>query len=485
MKTQTSTTSALYERLFIAMSHASLSDSYKFSQWPQYRPGTESIFSYGEFRGSKRFTHSIIAGLQIFLQEFMARPITTQEVDYAEELMKAHGEPFNREGWDYIIKKHKGYLPLRIKAAPEGTLIPLSNALFTVENTDKKCYWLTSFKETVLLPAVWYPSAVATISFHIKKICAQFLAETSDTPSDIDFMLNDFGFRGVNVNQGAGVGGVTHLMMFKGTDNIMALIYAREFYKCHMAGFSIPAMEHSTVTSWEEAGEYDAFDNMINQYADFGMKTFACVIDSYDTFGAVKNHWIDGGLLKKVKAKGARVVLRPDSGDATVVPVQVIQLLIENLKDECTVNSKGYTMLPNYVRVIQGDGVNQDSIRQILQNLKDLKISASNIVFGMGGKLLQADIDRDTMEAAMKCSSTALSNGREIDVYKQPKTDSKKNSKRGRVTLVRENGEYKTIREADKTDTQEEVLRVVYENGKLFNIETLDEIRARVDTYFV
>lgn len=479
------TINTLQSRLFLAMSHASLADSYKFSQYKQYRPNTESVFSYGEFRGSQKFTHSIMAGLSIFLQEFMARPVTMEEIDYAEELMLAHGEPFNRTGWEYIVKEHNGFLPLRIKAAPEGTLIPLSNALFTVENTDKNCHWLTSFKETVLLPAVWYPSAVATISFNIKQICAEFLKDTSDTPSDIDFMLNDFGFRGVNVNQGAGVGGVSHLMMFKGTDNIMALIYAREFYKCKMAGFSIPAMEHSTVTSWEKDGEFDSFDNMINSYADFGIKKFACVIDSYDTFGAVKNYWIDGGLLNKVKAKGACVVLRPDSGDPTKVPVEVIQMLLEHLKDDCTVNSKGYKVLPDYVRVIQGDGINQESIRTILQKLKDLKISASNIVFGMGGKLLQAEIDRDTMEAAMKCSSTTLSNAVEIDVYKQPKTDSKKNSKRGRVTLVRENGEYKTIRESDITSNQEEVLRVVYENGKLFNIETLDEIRARIDAYFV
>ena len=136
------------------------------------------------------------------------------------------------------------------------------------------------------------------------------------------------------------------------------------------------------------------------------------------------------------------------------------------------------------LRVIQGDGVNQDSIRQILQNLKDRKISACNIVFGMGGKLLQADLDRDTMEAAMKCSSTTV-NGRKIDVYKQPITDSKKNSKRGELTLVIENGEYKTIRVEDKTDAQEEVLQLVYENGKLYNIPSLDEIRQRVNNTFI
>lgn len=466
--------------LFTAMSHATMADSYKFSQYAQYRPHTENIDSYIEFRGSKRFTKSVFAGFSIFLQQVMARPVTKEEIDYAEGLIAGHGEPFNRAGWDYILEKHSGFLPLRIKAVPEGSVIPLSNVLVTVENTDPNCAWLTSFKETVMLPAVWYPSLVATVSYHIREICQQFLDETSDNPEAIGFMLNDFGFRGVSSSESSGIGGFGHLTSFMGTDNIAAMIYAREFYDAKTAGYSIPAMEHSTVTSWERNGEYDAFDNMINKFGNEDA-IFACVIDSYDTMGAVKNHWLDGGLLNKVKERKARVVLRPDSGDPTKVPVEVIELLMENLAEEVTVNSKGFKVLPNYVRVIQGDGINQESIRQILQNLKDRGISACNIVFGMGGKLLQAELDRDTMEAAMKCSSTTVQ-GRQIDVYKQPKTDSKKNSKRGKLTLVCENGEYKTIRIEDMTDAQEEVLQLVYENGKLFNLPTLEDIRNRINS---
>lgn len=460
-----------------------MADSYKYSQYKQYRPGTESIFSYIEFRGSERFDSTLNVGFSVFLQEVMAKPVTKEQVDYAEELITSHGEPFNREGWDYILEKYNGYLPLRIKAAPEGLVIPLHNALVTVENTDPECYWLTSFMETVILPAIWYPATVGTISYNIRKTCMAYLNATSDTPEeDIGFMLNDFGYRGVSSIQSAGIGGLAHLSVFKGTDNIAAIMYARQYYNEKMAGFSIPAMEHSTVTSWEVNGEKDSFDNMINQYA----KTpgiFACVIDSYDTYAAVKDIWLAGGLLAKVKASGARVVLRPDSGDPRTVPVEIIEMLIEGLGDEVTVNSKGFKVLPPYVRVIQGDGVNEYSINDILHKLKLRGISASNIVFGMGGKLLQADIDRDTLQAAMKCSSTTV-DGREIDVFKQPKTDSKKNSKRGRITLVRENGKYNTIRIEDKTDAQEEVLQVVYCNGELFNIPNLTEVRQRIDTYF-
>lgn len=285
---------------------ALLGDSYKYSQFAQYRPGTESIFSYVEFRGSDKFAKTLNIGFTVFLQNILAKPVTRDEVDEMEAIITAHGEPFNRAGWDYILEKHNGFLPLEIKAAPEGLVIPIKNALVTVENTDPECYWLTSFMETMILPAVWYPATVGTISYHIREICTHYLNLTSDTPeADIGFMLNDFGFRGVSSTESAGIGGLAHLAVFKGTDNIPGILTARRYYDEPMAGFSIPAMEHSTVTSWEVDGEKDSFDNMINTYAKNGI--FACVIDSYDTYGAVKNIWLDGGLLAKVKASGARV----------------------------------------------------------------------------------------------------------------------------------------------------------------------------------
>ena len=226
-------------------------DSYKCSQFVQYRPGTESIFSYVEFRGSDHFKETLNVGFSIFLQEVLSKPITQADIDEAEEIITAHGEPFNREGWQYILDTYNGYLPLRIKAAPEGLVIPLSNALVTVENTDPKCYWLTSFMETVILPAVWYPATVASTSYEIRKVCTDFLNRTSDDPAgDIGFMLNDFGFRGVSSTESAGIGGLAHLAVFKGTDNIAGILAARKYYSEKMAGFSIPAMEHSTVTSW-------------------------------------------------------------------------------------------------------------------------------------------------------------------------------------------------------------------------------------------
>jgi nicotinamide phosphoribosyltransferase len=166
-------------------------DSYKFSQFPQYPQGTTNVRSYIESRGGV-WKQTVFFGLQIFLKEYLSNPITQDDIDTAEELILAHGEPFNREGWEYILKEHGGFLPVRIKAVPEGSVIPVKNVLATVENTDPQCAWLTSYVETALLRAIWYPTTVATNSYESKRIIHDYLVKTGD-PSLIDFKLHDFG----------------------------------------------------------------------------------------------------------------------------------------------------------------------------------------------------------------------------------------------------------------------------------------------------
>ena len=152
-------------------------DSYKCSQFKQYPPGTEYVYSYIESRGGL-WDVTVFFGLQAFLREYLSKPITQNDIDVAEKIITAHGEPFNREGWEYIVKQHGGKLPVEIKALPEGTVIETKNVLVSIVNTDPKCYWLTSYLETALLRAVWYPTTVATNSYHSKKIILRGLEET-------------------------------------------------------------------------------------------------------------------------------------------------------------------------------------------------------------------------------------------------------------------------------------------------------------------
>lgn len=455
-------------------------DSYKFCHHLCYPPNTTNIFSYVESRGG-RFSRTLFYGLQIWLKRRLLTPVTQEDVDEAAGFAAAHGVPFNREGWEYIVREHKGLLPVEIRAVPEGMVIPTHNVLATVVNTDPNVPWLTSFLETALLRAIWYPTTVATLSWHAKQTIRAALVKSSDNPEDeLLFRLHDFGARGVSSDESAQLGGSAHLVNFRGTDTVAGILAARRYYNEPMAGFSIPAAEHSTITSWGRDSETSAYKNMVTQFARPG-SIFAVVSDSYDIMNAVNHIWGET-LRDDVANSGATLVVRPDSGDPVVVPVDVVEALGERFG--YTVNSKGYKVLNKCVRVIQGDGMNIDSIKTLYDNLMARGWSAENVAVGMGGGLLQS-VTRDTQKFAQKASSACI-NGKWQDVYKDPVTDQGKRSKRGRLALIRSNGigssQWVTVR-ADSMEAQgnADQLVTVFRNGQLLVDHTFAEVRERSD----
>ncbi len=451
-------------------------DSYKVSMFKQYPAGTTSVYSYIESRGG-RYDRTVFFGLQAFIKEYLLEPITQADIDIADEILTAHGEPFPRAMWQHILDKHNGYLPVVIRAVPEGTVVPVKNVLATIENTDPECFALTTWLETAILRAIWYGTTVASQSYTIKQVILHYLEMTGD-PSLIDFKLHDFGARGVSSLESAGIGGAAHLINFMGSDTITGVLYAREYYNAGIAGFSIPAMEHSTVTSWGREGEVEAYRNMLKQYGKPGQPV-AFVSDSYDVFNAAGNLW-GGELKQEVIDSGAVVVIRPDSGDPDVVCRKLVEILGE--KFGYTKNAKGYKVLNN-VRLIQGDGVNEHTIRTILGGFQAYGWSADNIAFGMGGALLQ-QLDRDTQKFAMKCSSITV-NGEERDVVKDPITDPGKKSKAGRVMLwTNSGGEFASSVGMPLGWTDKGIggwtpaLKIVYQDGELIKDYNFDEVRA-------
>lgn len=457
-------------------------DSYKASHWLQYPPGTDAAFSYVESRGGL-YDRTVFFGLQAILKEYFAKPVTHADIDEARDLFAAHGEPFNETGWRDIVDRLGGYLPVRIRAVPEGMVVPTHQVLVTIESTDAQAYWVPSYLETMLL-RLWYPVTVATISWHAKQTIRQFLERTSDDPvGQLPFKLHDFGARGVSSAESAAIGGCAHLVNFMGTDTVSALLAAKAYYHAPMAGFSIPAAEHSTITSWGREREVDAYRNMLTRFAKPGA-IVAVVSDSYDIYHAIREHW--GKTLKEeVIRSGATVVIRPDSGDPVAVVHQCLELLDEAFGH--IVNSKGFKVL-NHVRVIQGDGINPNSIRAILERVTSAGYATDNVSFGMGGALLQ-QLNRDTQKFALKCSAARV-DGQWVDVYKDPVTDKGKQSKRGRMTLLmhREYGSFRTVSvpaEAESLSAIEKPLGfddamvTVWENGRLIHDWTFDEIRAR------
>lgn len=445
-------------------------DSYKASHWLQYPPGTTSMFSYVESRGGT-YPATLFFGLQYVIKKYLTHPVEPWMVDEAKSFFAAHGEPFNEEGWSYIVRELGGKLPIRIRAVAEGAIVPNHNVVMTVESTDPQVFWVVSWLETLLM-RVWYPVTVATQGHYLRQTIYDYLVKTADDPdAEIGFKLHDFGARGVSSCESSGIGGMAHLVNFLGSDTVQGVRYANHYYTSDMAGFSIPAAEHSTMTAWQREGEEDAYRNMLVQFAKPG-SLVAVVSDSYDIWNAVDQLW--GSTLKQeVLDSGATIVIRPDSGNPPVVVNRILHILDDRFGS--TLNSKGYKVL-NSVRIIQGDGMNPRMVERVLDDISQSGFSTSNVAFGMGGALLQ-QVNRDTQRFAYKCSSVTV-NGQERDVFKDPATDPGKRSKAGRLDLVKEGDRFLTVKLENQQTHPESQLVTVYENGNLLREHSLDEVRA-------
>lgn len=467
-----------------------LTDSYKPTHWKQYPKGTSKVFSYLESRGGK-FDNTMFYGLQYFIKQYLTgKVVTLEKIAKAHKFYDAHLGPghFNLEGWMHILEKHDGRLPVRIKAVPEGTSVKTSNVLITVENTDPEVPWLTNYLESILLQ-VWYPTTVGTLSREIKKLLVSYLKKTTSYDSDgikntVSFMLHDFGFRGVSSVESSAIGCSAHIVNFLGTDTVSGILLAQDYYNTdNMLAFSIPASEHSTITSWTEPFEVKAMENMLDQYPT-GL--VACVSDSFDIIRACRDYW-GTELRDKILSRDGRLVIRPDSGD----PVQTLKQVFHILWDKFggIVNDKGFKVIDPHVRVIQGDGVNYESIIDVLDMMVEEGFSVENIAFGMGGALLQK-VDRDTQKFAFKCSSITI-NGEEIDIRKNPieinengeRVASFKKSKAGRLKLVYSNGSWETI-EHSHDEVGDELIEV-FLDGYIKKEWTFEEIRERAQVEFV
>uniref|UniRef100_A0A8C2XJ96 Nicotinamide phosphoribosyltransferase n=1 Tax=Cyclopterus lumpus TaxID=8103 RepID=A0A8C2XJ96_CYCLU len=445
---------------------------FRITHCNQYPPNVSNIYSYFECRRKKgsQFSEVVFFGLQYLLKKYLiGQVVTEQKIQEAKLFFQMHFKQavFNEESWRKILEKHDGRLPIRIKAVPEGRIIPRGNVLFTVENTDPDFYWLTNYIETMLVQ-MWYPITVATISREFKKILAKHLKATSGSLEGLDLKLHDFGYRGVSSQESAALGGAAHLVNFCSTDTVAGLLMAQRYYGCPMAGFSIPAAEHSTIISWGRNREKEAFERVLEQ---FPSGPVAVVSDSYDIFNACRNIWGDK-LKERVmeRSQDSCLIIRPDSGDPAETLIEILE--------ECfgsSLNSMGYKVLPSYLRLIQGDGIDLSSVDEILRKLEDEGWSAENFFFGCGSALLQK-LNRDTLNCAFKCSYVE-SNGKGMDVYKQPVTDPSKGSKRGRLSLRRNtDGLLETI-ERGAGKPEEDLLVTVFENGSLLQDYSLEEIR--------
>ena len=446
-------------------------DSYKASHWLQYPPDLTAMGAYLESRGGS-LPSTLFFGLQMLLQDSLAQPLSPADLEEAAEVWSAHGLPFNRQGWQRVLNVHGGRLPLRIRAVAEGSRVPCRQVLMTVESTDPQLPWLVTWVETLLL-RVWYPTTVASRSWALRELLQAALLRSADDPAAaLPLRLHDFGSRGVSSQQSAAIGGLAHLVAFRGTDTAAALLAARRYYDCAMAGFSIPAAEHSTILAWGRDGELAAYRHLLDRFARPGA-VLAVVSDSYDLWNAIDHLWGEQ-LREQVIRCGATVVIRPDSGDPVAIVPEVLRRLEARFGSRC--NGKGYRVL-DHVRVIQGDGMTPDSLPAVLDAVLAAGFSAENVAYGMGGGLLQ-QLNRDTLQFAYKLSWVERA-GRILPVHKSPITDTRKTSKAGVLDLIRTEEGYRTVVLPRPGRHRDSVLQTVYENGQLCRRQSLDAVRQR------
>ncbi len=464
-------------------------DGYKLGMIPQYAKGADMMVSYFEARGGA-YDRILNFGAQMITKEYFLQRLTQKQannmIKWAKKYLNGNVTNDLKIALDEVVNKLDGRLPIRIRNAPEGLMIPIKNVLLTIETTipGDKWFSLVTYFETKLV-RIWSPMTVGTTSYYVRQAIMAGLQKSADEPeADINYKFIDFGSRGTGGMEVSAFAGASHLVSNMGTDTIVA-IHAIEFaYGEEMAGGTIPATEHSTTGTHGRDGEIELIRQMFDAYAIPG-GAFATVADTYDLMAFIRD--LAPLFKERLIESGATWVFRPDSGDAIKTPVQVI-IELEKVFGTTT-NTKGYKVLNN-VRCIQGDGIVPAQVTEILDELMALGYSASNISFGMGGGLLQKN-NRDTHKFALKCSAVRI-NGVWEDVYKDPavydedwnklETKSFKASKRGRLELVynSDTDEYQTVRVEQIPDLKgnwKPMLETVFEDGYMVRDMTFKEVR--------
>jgi nicotinamide phosphoribosyltransferase len=476
-----------------------LCDFYKVSHRPQYPEGTDLVYSTWTPRGSRLegVNHVVHFGMQKFIKEFLieffnqnffAKTAEEVKAEYSRVIKNSLGD--QNPDASHILALHKvGYLPLKIRSLPEGTLVPLRCPTMTIHNTKPEFFWLTNYIETLTSCENWQPSTSATIAYEYRKILDKYALETTGSTAGVEFQGHDFSMRGMGSLDAAVSSGMGHLLSFVGTDTVPAILAAEYFYNANiekeLVGTSIAATEHSVMCA-NGKNELEVYRRLITRVYPSGF--LSIVSDTWDFWNTVTT--VLPALKEEILARDGRIVIRPDSG----CPVKIMcgdpdasteaerKGLIEVLWDIFggTVNDKGYKVLDSHIGAIYGDSITRERAASICQLLKDKKFASTNAVFGIGSYTYQYNT-RDTFMYAMKSTLCSV-NGQEIMIYKDPKTDDgTKKSAKGGVRVYEENGEIKYQDQLSLAETEvNTLLRDVFIDGKLLVDENFSDIRARL-----
>lgn len=447
-------------------------DAYKIPQWKAMRPGLTKLHNYGEPRVGGKYPFISFIGLSMIVQDHFLQRVTDAMIEEAQEeayLTFGTKDYFNVEGWKRV--RDLGYLPMKIMSAPEGGKYPISNVMFTTESTPEGGTWFPSMMQSLetLTMHTWYPTAVATRAMYIKEKLRP-LFEKSGTVEGLEFAVNDFGARGATDWMADYRGGVGFLSHFQGSDNMIASRAVKHYYGYKGRAKSVYATEHSNALSF---GPGEGELRYVLHELTTCPKDFICsiVIDTYDPYNHLKTVWCHPEVMALIKQRTAPTVARPDSG----VPKYSIERCLDILTSIYSFgfNPKGYKLLNYLVRLLQGDGMTEDSIPELYEDIIGNLWSADNLVTGSGGGMLQVDLNRDTSRWAIKPSYGEF--GDEImNFQKMVLSDPTKGSKPGKLKLHHQGlkNTYMTVSSAKLSEAQfagyVDAMKPLYHNGDFY-----------------
>ena len=509
-----------------------LTDGYKTGHHQQYPKGTSLVYSNFTPRSNKHAPkgcdHVVSFGQQMvmtqiheaFQRDFFSQPKDVVCGQMKEELTLYLGTDYDVTHFE---KLHDlGYLPISVKAIPEGTLVPIKVPVLTIYNTHPDFYWLTNYLETILSNLLWKPMTSATIAHQYRKVLAGWMEKTDPANAwFIDWQGHDFSMRGMDSVEAVISSGLGHLTSFSGTDSLPAIYGARKYYGA--AGFvagSVPATEHSVMCAGGKEDEIETFRRLLETYPT---GILSVVSDTWDLWKVCTEHVVT--LKEEILARDGKLVIRPDSGDPADIlcgPIMVrtnIQVdndlivrladgkTIVNPSDEYllkpetkgviellwdvfggTVNEQGYKVLDPHIGAIYGDSITIDRANEICYRLAAKGFASTNVVLGIGSFTYQYNT-RDTFGFAMKATyvevkhqaesgSPAFSiEGREI--FKDPITDDgTKKSATGLLWVDKnDSGAYILFDKVTWEGESRGFLKPIYKDGEFMNTTTLAEIR--------
>lgn len=477
-----------------------LTDGYKVDHRSQYPEGTTLVYANLTPRKSRMsgVDHVVFFGLQYaikkyliddFNQQFFSRPKDEVVARYKRRIETYLGP--GAITYEHIEALHDlGYMPLEIRALPEGIRVPMRVPMFTIHNTVPEFFWLTNFLETLLSAALWLPCTSATTAAEYRRMLDHYAAVTGSDPGFVDWQGHDFSFRGMGGVEAAMLSGAGHLLSFAGTDSIPAIDFMEMYYNAdaekELVGGSVPATEHSVMCMGTQDGEIGTFRRLIEKVYPRGIVSI--VSDTWDFWQVITEFMVE--LKPTILARDGKVVIRPDSGD----PVHIIcgdpnapagspenKGAVECLWDTFggSMTATGYKQLDPHIGVIYGDSITLERCKAICEGLMAKGFSTGNIVFGIGSYTYQY-VTRDTFGFAMKATYGEV-NGEGRAIFKEPKTDDgTKRSARGLLRVDKVNGELVLTDNCTWEESAGGLLAPVFRDGKVLKDWKFSEIKAQL-----